>query len=433
MSSPLADLDELILKCRNERAKSIIHEAVASYRAGAFRASIVATWIAVCFDFIDKLHELSLAGDNEAETHTKTLERIRANEDLGEALKFEKELLQLAKDKFEWVSPLEYMDLERLREDRNRCAHPSLIAEGQTYNPPAELARLHIHSAVTSVLEHPPAQGKYALERLTKEVASEYFPIKPDEAKAYLLAGPLKRARESLVRNFVIILLKEYLLESKNAKDHRYRTRIISALKATFAMHPRHFDGALREKLSDIARRIEEKKLMSLANLLRSHPDTWNYLENDVTQKLINYVKDLPSDKLDDLDVLLLIKPLKESAEIRIKKTTINEVSETTFFILPEELGDHLISMYLRSHSFDSANRVAKEIIKYADDFSGDQVRRVITKAKENSQVTGSFELSALLNAFRKHKAVSPREFETLLAAHDLGEFVEDIDDEREE
>ena len=42
MPSPLEDLDELTLRCRDEKARLYIREAVASYRVGAFRASIVA-------------------------------------------------------------------------------------------------------------------------------------------------------------------------------------------------------------------------------------------------------------------------------------------------------------------------------------------------------------------------------------------------------
>ena len=79
MSSPLTDLDELILRCRDDRAKAYVREAVASYRAGAFRSAIVATWIAVCFDFIEKLQELALAGDKEAESQVNELEKIRSS------------------------------------------------------------------------------------------------------------------------------------------------------------------------------------------------------------------------------------------------------------------------------------------------------------------------------------------------------------------
>lgn len=139
MASSLEDLDELTLRCRDERARAYIAEAVSSYRAGAFRSAIVATWIAVCFDVIEKLRELSLAGDKEAEKFVQDLEVIRRSGDIKQALTFERELLEIAKNKFELISPLEYIDLERLQADRNRCAHPSLTSDDKAYTPSAEL------------------------------------------------------------------------------------------------------------------------------------------------------------------------------------------------------------------------------------------------------------------------------------------------------
>src|SRR5688500_6811468 len=66
MQSYLADIDELVLKCRDDEARKYIGEAVASYKAGAFRACIVMTWIAVVYDFLYKLRELELSGDKHA-------------------------------------------------------------------------------------------------------------------------------------------------------------------------------------------------------------------------------------------------------------------------------------------------------------------------------------------------------------------------------
>jgi hypothetical protein len=57
----LGDLDELVLCCRTEEARSYISEAVACYKVGAFRSSIVAAWIAVVYDLLSKIRELSLA------------------------------------------------------------------------------------------------------------------------------------------------------------------------------------------------------------------------------------------------------------------------------------------------------------------------------------------------------------------------------------
>src|SRR5262249_3151543 len=138
--------------------------------------------------------------------------------DLPKTLKLERELIDLARDRFELISHLEHVDLARLREDRNRCAHPSLISDEVKFLASAELARAHIRAAVTHLLEHPPAQGKFALERLQREVASEYFPISAKEARESLSLGPLKHPRESLVSNFIIILFKWSLSEVSNWK-----------------------------------------------------------------------------------------------------------------------------------------------------------------------------------------------------------------------
>jgi hypothetical protein len=246
MASPLADLDELVLKCRDERAKAYIAEAVASYKVGALRAAIVSTWIAVCFDVIEKLRELALAGDKEAEQRVEELEVTRKSNDIVKALAFERELLPLIRDKFELISHIEYVDLERLQFDRNRCAHPSLVSEDQAYSPSAELARAHIHAAVTHLLCHPPAQGKYALERLVRESSSQYFPDEINKAKIAFASGPLKRPRDSLVRNFIVILVKQFFEKEENYKQY---ARAAASLGAIKLMHPVVFQTTLQSKL----------------------------------------------------------------------------------------------------------------------------------------------------------------------------------------
>jgi hypothetical protein len=87
------DLDELVLRCRDEQARQYIAEAVACYRAGAFRACIVMTWTAVAFDFIHKLRELELSGDANAEQQLQQFENIRAAHDISRSLEFERKML----------------------------------------------------------------------------------------------------------------------------------------------------------------------------------------------------------------------------------------------------------------------------------------------------------------------------------------------------
>lgn len=85
----LADLDELVMRCRDERAKSYIDEAVRCYRSGAYRAAVVATWIAVCFDFVDKVRELAATGDSQAEKIIADLAKHHSANDFSSATKFE--------------------------------------------------------------------------------------------------------------------------------------------------------------------------------------------------------------------------------------------------------------------------------------------------------------------------------------------------------
>ena len=78
------DLDELILRCRSEQAKQYIAEAeaVACYRASAFRGCIVMTWTAIVFDFLHKLRDLELSGDKNAARHLQQFENIRTANDM---------------------------------------------------------------------------------------------------------------------------------------------------------------------------------------------------------------------------------------------------------------------------------------------------------------------------------------------------------------
>lgn len=420
MTSPLIDLDELILKCRDDRAKAYIAEAVASYRSGAFRSAIVGTWIAVCFDVIDKLRELALSGDMEAEKHAEELEETRQSGDIAKALKFERELLELARDKFELISHIEFIDLERLQEDRNRCAHPSLISEDQVFSPSAELARVHLYSAVSHLLQYPPVQGKYALDRLVKEIDSEYFPDNKDKARVSLASGPLRRPRESLVRNFVVVLIKKLLKEDIDCKHQR---RVAAALNATAELHPQGHSTTFSEKLSPLLRSLEDADLKRVIEFFELIPDTWQYVQSDVQQRIKNFVSSLPGELLHNIEFLLSFEPLRAQALSRIAVATPEEMMATPFFDLVPEVADRLITIFLESRTYDQANKWAKWLTIFASHFNEDHIRRIVTSAAENDQVLHSFELGALLNVLHSCKKIPEADFDGLLKANGLSAY----------
>lgn len=423
MATPLADLDELILRCRDDSARSLISEAVAGYKGGAFRSAVVATWVAVCFDLIGKLRELALAGDVSAEKQIERLEKIRANDDVSGALGFERDLLKLARDQFEFISPIEYVDLQRLQVDRNRCAHPSLIDETSPYKPSAELVRFHIVSAVDHVLRHPPAQGKFALDRLLGQINSEYFPTKKQEALDALRAGPLTKARESLVRNLVVVLLKKTFEETGSA-----RARKISALKAIEILHPDYYKKALSTKISSLVRVLSDDSLGLALMPVSDIPHAWDSLETDASQRLHSFVKYLPSKQISSLEWLVESTPFAEVAKSRILRANRKELKEAFFFSIRGPISERYVELYLKSASFEQANDWAKEIIGNIEDFDESQLHSLIADGSKNSEITGSFRFSDVISAVQKTEKLEKGALNTVLISSGLGEYV-DADD----
>jgi hypothetical protein len=250
MYEAFIDLDELIVRCRDKSSRKFINEAVACYRAGAFRSCIVATWNAVVFDFLHKLRELELLGDKEASKLLEEFNNLRiSGNKFRELWQFESDIPEIALTKFELISNVEQSDIKRLFEDRSRCAHPSMTSLEEPFEATAELARYHLRSAVTHLLQRPPVQGRAACDRIFKDIKSEYFPLDPESAITHFQKSPLARARFSLIKDVIIGLTKSLLLEERLEDE---RSRQFSALNAISSMYPKETRDILKDHLSDI-------------------------------------------------------------------------------------------------------------------------------------------------------------------------------------
>jgi hypothetical protein len=421
----LEDLDELVLKCRNKNAREYIRESVASYRAEAYRSAVVSCWVAVCYDLIEKLRELSLAGDKQAEKKIEDLDAIYRDNDTSRALKFEREILDFARDKVELISALEYEDLNRILKDRHRCAHPSLNADGEQYAPPAELARLHIHSAVTHLLQHEPAQGQFALDRILKQLHSEYFPTSRKDVLKVFQNSPIRRARPSLVKNLISVLLKSLFLEEQ--KDYTTSSKLTSSLTAVCTMHRDLYEARCAEILPDIVSRVEDDNLHHVAKNITRFPRAWESLDHTQQGRLTSYVAKLPTEHFDIIDDILSFSPLKTVAVRRVKIASLNDLeSVIPFFTIPNEIIDRSIELYHKAESFNEANKIAAQINLFASDFNDEQVRALLSKLRENDQVMGSFELPKMLEKICETASKHSMDFDELLREHGLEEHCKD-------
>jgi hypothetical protein len=412
----IIDLDELLVKCRSSRARLFLTDAVACSRAGSSRGAIILCWTAVTYDLIDKIRQLAGTGDKDAESDIHNFDQIRRTNDVGRALLFERQLLTRARDVYALINHVEHQDLERIREDRNRCAHPTMTSDDEPYSPSPELARAHLRAAVTYLLSQPTAQGKYALSALLDDVKSPLFPMDYEKAKAWLLAGPMVRPKESLARNFIVLLLKTALLE-----DHDWRQvrAFRNALRVLAEQHAAICDATAKEQLGKIAERTSDTRLDTLIRLLVVIPHAWEYLGDKNQIRLNEYVRTLPDSELTSIDEMYDYSPLRAAAEKRIRLISLEQLNKSPFFFLPDAVCQHVVGKYLESKSYDNANAWGKYIVANVGDFQRTHLEAIIAGAAANGEITGSFEFPAVLRAIRSNMKNSER-FDTLVKEHGL-------------
>jgi hypothetical protein len=289
MYEAFIDLDELIVRCRDKLSRKFIQEAVSCYRSGAFRSCIVSTWNAVVFDFLHKLRELELLGDKEAAKLLEEFDNLRSSgKQFKELWQFESDIPEIALTKFELISTVEKSDIQRLFEDRSRCAHPSMTSLEEPFEATAELARYHLRSAVTHLLERPPVQGRAASKRIFQDIKSEYFPIDPELALKHFQKSPLARARYILIKDIVIGLTKSLLIEELPEDE---RLRQFSALNAVSSMYRQETLEILKSQLSDlILNRVRDENWDKAIIYLGSIADCWDSLSEPCRIKAEAYI-----------------------------------------------------------------------------------------------------------------------------------------------
>ncbi len=394
--SGFADLEKLRLDCRTDSARTYIGEAIKCYQSGAYRSAIVATWVAVVYDVVDKLEELSLSRDSNAEKKVDEYREIMDEKNLARALKFERNILQVAKNEFDLLSEIEVEDLERLHEDRHRCAHPAAMPSGKPYQPSAETARSHIRNAVDHLLSQEPLQGKEALEEIINKVTSEYFPTTEDEALERLKPGAITNARDSLVRNVVRVLLKGLLQDEREQEDWK---RFVAALRAIRSVHPGTTEVTVRNKVPDIVESVDETETGRLIEFCRDISIGWEAI-GEYTARVEQYVHQVPIEPSPDdptvrrplkrvhpdLLAAARVQGLQDVVEERMQEASYRAYSELAIEV--DELDvDQLIQRFTESQSYMEAGELGGRVEEVVDDLQVEQLRELLDGIVKNDQI----------------------------------------------
>jgi hypothetical protein len=424
----IAGLEELVLRCPDESGRIHIREAIKSYEGSAYRAAIITTYVAVCFDLIEKLRALAAAGDAEAKALLVSLSNLQnqqANNDpkaVSGLLEFERSLLEVFRNKFDFFGTHEFEDLNRLRQDRNRCAHPSFLHTAQPYSPTAELARLHISNAINLVLSQQPRQGKAALESLKAVVLSQNFPTSRADALERLKGSELANGRDALVRAFVDELAFGW---PDSASPYHKKLAAVHALLATVEINrpiavPRaavamekllmspepdavHFGGVIALRVPDAGEIASEPA--------RAVIKQW--LQNPKTRGRANAVRHA-----------LVISWLLEVARGAASTLTASEIANATGEV-PEEVISRAVELFASVNNWAEANDLAPKImVPFAGKFTVVNIERVLIAAKSGAaDLQGSGGFRQFLDAVAEQNPIGKEGLNALLATYDLDHY----------
>jgi hypothetical protein len=410
----LTDLDELALKVRDRIARSYVLEAIDAYRGGAYRSSIVSTWISVTFDIISKIRELANQGDPMAQHFITSLDQAITNKQIRQLQNIEEDLLKTATADFEFLSDHEQIDLARLKDDRNLCAHPAFIAEEVLFEPEPERVRMHIVHVVKHLLQHQPIQGKSAIKRIVRDIKTTSFPPTLDTACTFLNSRYLDRAKKTLIENLVFLLLKAVLRGDVADLPLVYSRQMILTLQAISRRYPDIYEERMRTKLLTIVESLAEGCLPNVFRLLGADPRCWNWFDEStkihmkaVAQQSLN----IPSIRnfvfeaivIDDLKPTIVEGFEKLSSELQI--SVIKSTPQPDF-------ADRAIALYSEAGSYRGAEYLGESLIlpmAGAGCFIVTDIQKVLKAAQENNQIYDASGTPAILDElYEKTKQYLP-------------------------
>lgn len=399
MKLHLSNLDELIQNVRNIHAKNYLNESISAYRTGAYRASLIATWIAVCIDIIEKIRELSLSEDPTAQKWEHQLDKIQPN-DPRAMLDFEKNLLNIACDELQLISAIEKSHLERLKDDRNICAHPTFSDDGSQFSPPAELALAYIVQSANYLLVHAPVKGKVIVQRLYELINESSFP--EDEEKAFTLLSSennLGRVKDSGVRNLAILIFKR-IFRDETGISQELLNRLSASLSAIQRLYPEIYEEVVSNKLVSMLSEANDIRLKRVFPFLNLKNELWSKVEHAERVRIEGLINAMSSEEISKYQVTRLVE-INEDIRVQVfeKIDQLNNVEKAKVIAAYPSVffKDRSIQLFSESLSFDSAEfRGNQLLLPISSTFSDKDLESVFKGALEN---TGAHGINQVLNA----------------------------------
>jgi hypothetical protein len=402
----LTDMDELIQNVRSSYVKEYIAEALAAYRAGAHRAAVSIIWVAVCIDILEKIRELSLSGDAQATALEARIDKISPNDTRG-MMDIENELIDIASTQLEFISSIEAKQLERLKEDRNFCVHPTFQKDGKHQNITPEAVRNHLVNACKFLLILPPTKGRILIETLNTLVFQNSFP--EDSERAFQILSSenyLGRSKDLVSRNFFICLLKILLKDESSSPSLSYVKRICAAIAALHRIKPELIAATAKEQLPRLLPSVSEKRIRILFPVLNICSFLIKFVDAPSYIRLAEIMKVIPIEEYGILQIPASAdhSPKIKSALLEIY-TRIDPQDQRRILKSSTSyaLKDQAIDTFCNVRSYDSAYDCGKNILlPYVPYFKHGDLLKIFEGVISNDQIRHAGRMSEIFSELYK-------------------------------
>lgn len=401
------DLESMLLKVEDRESREHFAEAVRSYGAGAFRAAIISTWVAVAFDLISKMRYLAEEG-GAARTLIQGLEESISKGDVRALQVFENGLLG-ACEELNIIDKNDLRILKRLQEDRHLCAHPAYVSTLVPFSPTPELTRSHMASAIDSVLATSPIQEK-GIDRVFREnIAGRAFPSDLNDLREYLREQYFGKHRESAQRKISELIVKSCISLPEDLEERALiSVRYARCAQSLELVSPVRLHDAIESVVKKMVARdnLKESEMLSAVASLGRFPEFWQHLSDSYIGRIVACVANVGVDELIESRVFgATLADLSRRGDLEsalsARLEDVNASALVQVHILdpsPCSLA-RLIDKFVDAESYQVALDTLPVLADEASKFSIEQVERICRASAENSQIYG---LSLLMPIWRK-------------------------------
>jgi hypothetical protein len=392
------DLDILLTRIRYTQSKVYFLDAVKAYKAGALRASLTSAWVALVYDLIAKYRELGALGDAAATAFIQAWDAATAATDVRRLLQLETTIIEDATINTQIVNRIARTHLERLREDRNFCAHPAFSAEAELFEPSPELVRLHLVNVVDLVLSQEPLQGKAIFVLFDVDVQSTGFPTAHARILDYVEQRYLERVRAQNIRNFGTVLAKSSLkgIPPQWEPEHN---KIVSSLVAVRERAPQSWPDVSSAIVRLIDNLEPESRPRAIA-FIAAFPDFWPSLQEPTRTALQETVDNADPEALTEFRMLagVGVPHFRNPLLAVIAALDPNGVAKAIAAQPLPDLWPRAIDLYKASGSFRGSEANFRELIApFAGRLGSEQHDQLLDAVIENGQNWDAADTPSLL------------------------------------